>query len=263
MNAIIPAIPTLVNLLDTKTHSETLLNACWGLTYLTEENDSVVQSLIQENVSSKLLSFLQHKNSDIVLVALRIIGNFIHNGFLQHMIDSGFLNNVPSLLRNCDSSIRSEICYLLSLVADHGTEYIEYLIKLSEEMRRVIDIMQNSSLNERTEAIWVIYNIANKGSDLQLKILVDLGALPSLCQNMHVNDIKIILLILESIENILLVGERLGLGYDVRFEECEGRQKLEDLFSHSCDDVYRKANHISERFLEEGSVDEYSDENWY
>lgn len=262
MNNIIHAFPTLIELLNTS-HCETLINACWGLAFLTEDNESVIQSLIEQNLTPKFISFLQHENPKIVIVALRILGNFILCGHLQHLLDSGFMNHTQSLLNNTDSSVRSETCYLLSLVTDHGTDFIDVLISISTAMRRVIEIMQDSSLHERTEAIWAIFNIANKGSDLQLKTLVDLGALPSLCQNLQVHDVKIILLILESIENILLVGERMALQYKINLEECGGRQKLEALLDHQSDDVYRKANHICDQYFCEECRDEYEDEIWY
>lgn len=264
MNRMIPAFPTLINLLNS-THSETLLNACWGLVFLTEENDTIVQNLVEQNLTSQFLSFLRHEDPKIVLVALRILGNFIHSGHLEHMIDSGLMSYVSSLLDNPDTSVRSETCYVLSIVADHGTRYIDYLVNLSAEMRRVIDIAQNSPFEERTEAIWVIFNIANKGSDMHLKILVDFGALSSLCQNLQIHDIKIILLVLESIENILLVGERMALRYEDRLEECGGRQKLEGLLSHNSDDVYHKTNLIIQQFFEDDDSfkDDFVGENWY
>ena len=262
MKKIVHAFPTLIDLLNTS-HCETLLNACWGLAFLTEDNESVVQSLIEQNLTPKLTSFLQHENPKIALVALRVLGNFILCGHLQHLIDSAFMNHVQSLLNNPHSSVRSETCYLLSLVTDHGTDYIDLLISIPTAMRRVIEIMQDSPLHERTEAIWVIFNIANKGSDLQLKTLVELGVIPSLCQNLQVHDVKIVLLILESIENILLVGERMALQYKISFEECGGRQKLESLLDHRSDDVYRKTNQICDEYFCEECRDEYEDEIWY
>merc|ERR1712012_1157198 len=112
-------------------------------------------------------------------------------------------------------------------------------------------MMKESPLNERMEAMWVIFNIANKGTDLQLKSLVDMGAIPALCFNLEVSDIKFTLLVLDSIENILVVGERLALNYRLLFEECGGKNKIEALLSHQSDEVYHKSNSIYEEYFDE------------
>ncbi len=263
MNDIIPVFPVLIKLLGTS-HSETLLNTCWSLAYLTEDNDTVAQELIeQKNLTSKFVSFLDHENTKIAYVAMRILGNFILSGHIQDVIDAGVMNHTGALFRSHDRSVRYEICYLLSLIVDCGSEYISLIINSSSELEMIINILKESSLDERMEAGWVMFNIATKGTDLQLKSLVDMGAISALCFNLDVPDIKFLLLVLDSIENILMVGERLALDYHLSFEETGGREKIESLLSHQNDKVYHKANQIYEDFFEEGTDDDSNQEQWY
>jgi importin subunit alpha-1 len=255
MNNIIPVFPVLVKLLSS-THCETLLNACWAFTYLTEENDTVVKALKEENLIPQFVSLLTHENTKITHVALRILGNFMLSGYVQEVIDCGIMNYINALFTSNDKHVKCEICYLLSLIAENGEDNISLLINSSSELRTLINMMQYGMLSEKMEATWVMFNLANKGTDLQLRALADMAAIPALCQNLDVQDIKFILLVLDSIENFLMVGDRLGLDYKRILDECGGREKLETLISHQSDDVYRKSNFIYEEYFEERSIDE-------
>jgi importin subunit alpha-1 len=262
MNNIIPVFPVLINLLSS-THEEILLNTCWALSYLTEGNDTVTQALIENESTSKFISFLSHENTKIIHIALRILGNFILSGHVQEVVDAGIMIYTNALFTNHDRDVRYEICYLISLIVYSGTESIDLLINSPSVLQMIISMMQNSVLNERMEATWVIFNIANKGTDLQLQVLADLGAIPALCHNLEVPDIKFILIVLDSIENFLMVGERLNFDYKILLEECGGREKMDALMSHQSDEVYRKSNSISEEFFEEKNEDWDEEEvNW-
>lgn len=280
MNHIIPVFPTLIHLIHTSQSDQIIINACWAFTYLTEDNDTVCQELVQQQkqmqqlqhnkqnifLTSKFVSFLTHANTDIVYVALRLLGNLILGGFINNVIDAGVINHIHLLLKNNDIKIRNETYYFLTLIAGSGKEYIDTLLMSSSSMSGlniiICETMQNASLSERSEAMWIIFTIAKNGTDLQLQSLVDLGAIPALCYNLNVPDIKFILLVLDSIENCLLVGDRLGLDYKVLVEECGGRDQIETLLSAENDSVYRKSIAIYEEFFEKEEEEEDYAYDW-
>jgi importin subunit alpha-1 len=265
MNNIIPAIPLLINLVKTTSHEEILLNTCWALTYLSQENDTVSQKLVeQHHLTNKFVTFLSNPNTPITYVALRILGNFVLSGFFKEVIDAGVLQYTESLYKNQDKDIRNETYYFLSLIAESGSESIDMLLNSStSDLQMICNTMQNAVLNERMEAIWVIFNVAKHGTDEQLKSLVGLGAIQALCYNLNVPDVRFTLLVLDSIENILLVGDRLALDFKVLFEECGGRESIESMLTAENDIVYRKANAIFEEFFEEsGTSTEEWEEDW-
>jgi len=262
MNNIIPVFPVLIKLLGSS-HSETLINTCWALAYLTEDNDTVAQELIEQDLTTTFVPFLAQENTKIAYVVMRILGNFILSGHIQKVIDAGIMNHTDALLSSHDRSVRYEICYVLSLIVDSGDELINLIIDSSSELEIIINILKESSLDERMEAGWVIFNIATKGTDIQLKALVDMDVMSALCFNLNVPDIKFLLLVLDSIENILIVGERLALDYRCSFEDNGGKEKIESLLSHPNDKVYSKANEIYEEFLEQNTDDDWDQERWY
>lgn len=272
MNHIHTVSSTLIQLIQSRSstsfndQSETLTNACWAITYLTEDNDDVVEALVerQSNFLSTVVSLLGHESTPIRYVALRMLGNFTLSGYIDYIIDAGAMNYTCTLFTNHDRIVRNEACYFLSLIAANGTECIDTLINSpSSDLKLICTVMQNSTLSERMEATWVMFNICNDGTDVQLKSLVDIGAIPALCYNLNVPDIKFTLLVLDSIENLLMVGERLALNFTVLLEECGGREKIESLLTAENDDVYRKSNSIYEEYFEEcntaGSMDEWDD----
>ena len=309
MNNIISAIPVLIQLVRTLSsspssqnnkNSDILLNACWALAYLTDDNESVVQALIEQNLTLTCVTLLTHESSKIVHVALRILGNFIVSGYIREIIEAINLISANTKAENSnritetkvnmmeytsslfttpkykdDKNLRNEAFYFLSLVADSGTEYIdEMLVNLSSsssehQLKILFQIMQTSSLNERMDATWVMFNIAKNGTDAQLGALVGHGVIPALCYNLSVPDTKFTLLVLDSIENFLLVGDRLELDCRILLEECGGYEKMELLLNAENDDVYRKTNFIFEEFFENNNntdsaaMDEWYQDSWY
>ena len=105
----------------------------------------------------------------------------------------------------------------------------------------------------------MISNVVSGGNDYQIMSAVEAGAIEAICSILNVNDSKMILVALETIDNILKLGMKLGKDYISFVDECDGLAMIEALQEHENDDVYKQAIHIIEAYF--GCEDEIEDEN--
>lgn len=76
----------------------------------------------------------------------------------------------------------------------------------------------------RKEATWVLCNIISSRNKEYIVLLIELGIVEKLCLLLEINDLKVLIIVLESIEIILQVDKSLDNKYNVttRVDECEG-----------------------------------------
>ena len=242
-------------------NSEALVDACWTLSYLSDGDDNRIQSVMDGGVTPYLVNLLCHKNIKVITPTLRILGNFTsgNEDQTQQVIDAGILEFTPKLLVNEKKNIRKQTCWLLSNIAAGSRTQIGSLMRKPINLFTVIENLRNSEWEVRKEAAWVISNITSGGSDRHIQGVVELGAIDAICSVLTVTDAEIIMVALESIDNILEVGEKLGKGYTDFVDECDGVEKIELLQQHVNDNIYNKVVKIIETYF--GVEDEYGDEN--
>ena len=112
----------------------------------------------------------------------------------------------------------------------------------------------------KIECLWVIGSISSCGTEVQLQKLVKSNVIPYLCQNLEFYDPKTILMILDSIDNILIAGDRLCDDYRTIFHEYDGIEFIESLQTHINDDVYRRSVEIIEFHFGGGDDDDEEDD---
>lgn len=259
ISAVSAAIPHLCNLLQAQ-NNEALADACWALSYMSDGEDSKIQTVMDGGVTPHLVKLLGHSTSGIVTPALRTLGNFVSGSDTQTqaVIDAGVYEQVGSLLENPKRTIRKEACWLLSNIAAGNQEQISSLMRKPQNMGKIVDFVRNAEWEVRKEATWVVSNIASGGKDEHLHCLVELGAIDALCSILEVADSKIILIVLEALDKILKAGQLTRRDYVGAVDECDGLDKIELLQEHQNNEVYEKAIYIIETYfgIDEGGEDE-------
>jgi Karyopherin (importin) alpha len=259
LDLVQPAIYHLERIVTSKIKSA-LIDACWALSYLSDGDDDRIQAVMDTGVTKALVELLCHENASIVTPALRTLGNFVSGNTeqTQAVIDAGVLDCVMELLAHNKRNIRKETCWLLSNIAAGDHSQITGITRNPRLLRAVLNHVNNSEWEVRKEATWVASNIATGGNDMHVHSLVELGGIDALCSVIDVADPKILLVVLEAIDNILRVGQKCGRDYVGFVDECDGLDKIENLQEHVNNDIYEKAVHIIETYY---GVDEEEDEN--
>lgn len=111
------ALPILSQLIYS-TDDEVLTDACWALSYLSDDQGSQnqkIQAVIQSGVARRLVELLMHKNPNVKTPALRTVGNIVTGDDLQTQVvlNSSVLPCLFALLVNPKKSIRKESCWTL------------------------------------------------------------------------------------------------------------------------------------------------------
>lgn len=109
---------------------EFLVDACWILSYLTENHKKSITKILETNVLPKLLTFLDINYVYIQLTCLRIIGNIVAGSAKQTQmaIEAGVLMYLQKTLFHEKKSIRKETCWIISNIAAGTQQQIQALI---------------------------------------------------------------------------------------------------------------------------------------
>jgi len=260
-DAVKPALPTLAKLIHSN-DPEVLTDACWALSYLSDDSTSgnqKIQAVIQcPGVPSRLISLLMHPNTNVQIPALRTVGNIVTGDDMQTqmVINAGVLPCLLALLNSDQRGIKKEACWTVSNITAGNHTQIGYVLKAGL-MPILADILSTSEYELQKEAAWAISNATSGGSDEQKKYLAGIPKLiPGLCVLLTVDDPKIVMICLEALENLLKVGkkeaERAGLDnpYCDVIEECGGIDKLEELQQNENSEIYQKSGDIIREFFD-------------
>ena len=222
--------------------------------------DSRIEAVMSTGVTHDLVTLLGHENSSVVTPALRTLGNFVsgNDKQTQAVIDAGALDYVQALLSHPKRNVRKETCWLISNIAAGSHSQISSILSHPRMVSAVLKHVENAEWEVRKEATWVISNIATGGRDGHVHGLVELGAINALCSVIESADPKILLVVLEALENILRVGKNASRDYIGFVDECDGLDKIENLQEHENTHVYEKAVFIIETYF---GVEEGEDEN--
>lgn len=258
-----PALPLLSRLIFSQ-DIETVTDACWALSYISDGPNDRIQSVLEAGVSPRLVELLGNEQSSVQTPALRTVGNIVtgDDKQTQHIVN---LNAIPALcmlLGNSKKNIRKEACWTLSNITAGTPDQIQAVINAGV-FPKLIDLLKSAEFDIQKEAAWAVSNATSGGSPDQLIFIADRGAINPLCDILGANDTRIITVALEGLENILRASE--GCDPAIHdsilniFFECGGTSKIEELQNHEHKPIYDRAVRIIEKYFagEEvsGSVD--------
>eukprot|EP00465_Bigelowiella_longifila_P002861 CAMPEP_0185257044 /NCGR_PEP_ID=MMETSP1359-20130426/6106_1 /TAXON_ID=552665 /ORGANISM="Bigelowiella longifila, Strain CCMP242" /LENGTH=559 /DNA_ID=CAMNT_0027841925 /DNA_START=24 /DNA_END=1703 /DNA_ORIENTATION=- len=264
-----PALGTLTNLIYVKDY-EVLTDACWALSYLSDDtapDNQKIQAVIESGVCRRLVELLMHKSDNVRTPALRTVGNIVTGDDVQTQVilSCAALPCLRSLLSSGKKSIRKETCWTISNITAGNVRQIEE-VKKANLIPSLVEILRNAEFDIKKEAAWAISNATCGGNEDQIRYLVQQGVTAPLCQLLKAPDPKIIMVALEGIENILRVGVKdmpkwNGANkYAEHVEECGGLDLIEDLQRHDNEDIYNKAVNILQMYFDTDENNDKSDD---
>lgn len=241
-----------------------LQDATWGLSYLTDGDESIITAVLEAGVAKRLVELMGHEEMTVVTPALRTVGNMIcgNDKHTQAAIDAGALKHLVPLLVNSKRNIRREACWAVSNVAAGTAVQINSLMMQSGLMANVITQLRAGEWNVRKEAAWVVNNVASTGAPEHVRTLVGLGVIEPLCAMLNSEDTRTLCVVLDAIKVMLDVAVKLdaagpATGIADLFEEAGLLDNLEHLQSIAAEDVYQKCVTIIEaHFNSEGDEDD-------
>lgn len=260
-----PCLAVLAQLLWSR-DDEVLTDACWALSYLSDDtgpNNQKIQAVISSGVTRRVVELLMHTNNSVKTPALRTVGNIVTGDDLQTqtVIHCGALPLLLGLLGHPKKSIRKEACWTISNITAGNREQIRAVIE-ANIIPPLVQLLRAAPFDIKKEATWAISNATSGGSDEQIKFLVTQGAIAPLCGLFTSHDTKIVMVAMEGIENILRVGAKEAQRtktpnqYAGFVEESNGLVNLERLQEHANEEIYHKAVKIIRTFYDSEEVEE-------
>ncbi|XP_059437287.1 importin subunit alpha-like [Corylus avellana] len=252
-----PALPALERLIHSN-DEEVLTDACWALSYLSDGANEKIQAVIDAGPCPRLVEFLIHPSTTVLIPALRTVGNIVTG---DHMQTQCIINHqaLPCLLNlltnNYKKSIKKEACWTISNITAGNVNQIQAVIEAGI-IPPLLQLLQSEEFEIKKEAAWAISNATSGGTHDQIKYFVSQGCIKPLCDLLICPDPRIVTVCLEGLENILKVGEaekNIGKTGDVNLyaqliDDADGLDKIENLQSHDNNEIYEKAVKILETY---------------
>ena len=122
----------------------------------------------------------------------------------QHVIDCNALAAFPRLLEHTKPSIVKEAAWTISNITAGNTSQIQAVID-QQLIPLIIKVLETGDFKSQKEAVWVVTNLTSGGTTHQIGYVVQMGLLPALCNLLDAKDSKMVIVILDGLNNILQV----------------------------------------------------------
>lgn len=246
-----PALPLLARLLFSQ-DLETVTDACWALSYISDGPDYRIQAVLNAGVAPRLVELLGSTSTAVQTPALRTVGNIVtgDDSQTQFIINLNALPALLWLLDNPKKNIRKESCWTISNITAGTAEQIQAVVNAAV-FPKLIELLRSSEFDIQKEAAWAVSNATSGGTPEQIWYLIRQGAIPPLCGLLAVADVKVVTVALEGLENMLRIGKltnQLETLIDI-ISDCGGINSLEQLQMHQNRNIYSRAVKLLETFF--------------
>jgi importin subunit alpha-6/7 len=253
--AVRPALPLLARLLFSN-DMETVTDACWALSYMSDGTNDRIQCVLNSGVAPRLVELLGSSTPAVQTPALRTVGNIVtgDDKQTQFVINLSALPPLLWLLEHPKKNIRKEACWTISNITAGTAEQIQAVID-ADVFPKLIELLMNAEFDIQKEAAWAVSNATSGGTPQQIIYIVQQGAIGPLCNLLDVKDTKIVTVALEGIENILKTGLQLAQGNAANnplaqvVAEHNGVGRIEELQNHEHHNIYQRAVKIIETYF--------------
>ena len=255
VNEILPSLVRLLSHEDRQIKTD----AGWAMSYLTDGTNDRIDMVLHHNSLPVLIHLLSHSEDLSVLTpVLRTVGNIVTgtDQQTQAVIDTGALSSFQRLLNHPKQSIQKEAAWTLSNITAGTASQIQSVID-AQLLAPIVKCLAEGDFRTQKESVWVVTNFTSGGTPEQIHKLCSTGVIRCLCDLLTCNDERIVQVLLDGLQNILIHAEKLGCLEEAidLIEECDGLDKIEQLQNSANEDVYRTAYRLIDQYFGEEEND--------
>jgi len=259
LDKLAPIVPVLRELVEKCDDEETLVDACWALSYISDGDNEKIDLVVDNGLCEFLVKLLQQdQEGKFVAPCLRTLGNVVTGSdhHTQTALEAGLLRVLPSLLESSRSGTRKEAAWTCSNITAGTRSQIGAFLAMPGLPEAIVEALRSGEWSTQKEAAWAISNICNGGSSEHIQCIVErYKVISPICDLLNCADTRIISIMLNSIEAILKLNAN---EYVNLIEESDGLEKLESLQNHKDDSIYEQSKRIIENYF---GVEEQGEEN--
>ncbi|MBA0733705.1 hypothetical protein Gogos_017690 [Gossypium gossypioides] len=186
-------------------------DACLCLSYLSNGSAEQIQALIDADVCARLVMLLGLSDGKIVEHVLRTVGNIFKgvDSQIQILINNGvFFRLNAILMHGSNSSVLRKTCSAISTLTARDRNQIQKIMD-AHIIPSLLYLSQadNYDVEVRWDAACALSNAARRGSNEQIRFLVNQGCIGPLCDHILCPDRKTSILCLKGLKSVLKAGE--------------------------------------------------------
>ena len=154
--------------------SEILVDAAWGLSYLTNGSDSRLAALCSINAAGgacpgiidQLVASLGSEKAVVRTPCLRTVGNIVtgSSAHVAAVVSAGFLDHVVGLMKDSKRTLRKEACWALSNITADTDTHKQQVVMVPECAATLLKCI-NDSEDIAKEAAYVLANLFEQCED--------------------------------------------------------------------------------------------------
>ncbi|XP_017005768.1 importin subunit alpha [Drosophila takahashii] len=232
---------------------QVLADACWALSYVTDDDNSKIQAVVDSDAVPRLVKLLQMDEPSIIVPALRSVGNIVTGTDQQTdvVIAAGGLPRLGLLLQHNKSNIVKEAAWTVSNITAGNQKQIQAVIQagIFQQLRTVLE---KGDFKAQKEAAWAVTNTTTSGTPEQIVDLIEkYKILKPFIDLLDAKDPRTIKVVQTGLSNLFALAEKLGGTENLclMVEEMGGLDKLETLQQHENEEVYKKAYAIIDTYF--------------
>ncbi|XP_055904955.1 importin subunit alpha [Eupeodes corollae] len=239
---------------------QVLADACWALSYVTDDDNVKIQAVVDTGVVPRLVNLLATDEPSIIVPALRSVGNIVTGTDQQTdaVIAAGGLPKLGLLLQHSKHNIVKEAAWTVSNITAGSQKQIQAVID-ADIFVHIRKVMEKGDFKSQKEAAWAVTNTTTSGTPEQIIDLIEkYQVLKPYCDLLEAKDARTIKVVLSGLTNLFALAEKLG-GTEslcLTIEQMGGLDKLESLQTHENEEVYKKAYAIVDSYFSNGNDNE-------
>ncbi len=248
---MLPALSALLDSVD----KMVLSDACWALSYVTDDTATKIQAVVDAGCVPKLVRLLTLEDLSIITPALRTVGNIVTGDDRQTdaVLHAGALPSLVALLDHRKHNIVKEAAWTVSNITAGNQQQIQAVID-NQLIPPIIKVLETGDFKAQREAVWAVTNITSGGTNEQIIHLIDtFKMMRPYCDLLMSKDTRTVSVILTGLQNLFKIAEGIN-GVDslcMLMEEIGGLDKLEGLQNHENEEIYEKAFHLIDSYFSE------------
>lgn len=228
-------------------------DACWAISYVTDDDNIKIQSVIDSGCVPHLVKLLAINEPAVIVPALRSVGNLVTGSDAQTdaVIGAGGLQRIALLLQHPKQSIVKEAAWTVSNVTAGNSTQVQHVLD-SNIFPLIADVLEKGDFKSQKEAAWVVTNATTSGTPEQVAMLVDkFQVLRPFCALLEAKDPRTVKVVLTGLQNLLQLADKMGIleNMALAVEELGTLDKLEMLQNHENQEVYKLAFEIIDTFF--------------
>lgn len=245
-------LPALSHLLDCDDKTA-LADACWALSYVTDDTNEKTQAVVDAGCVPKLVRLLDLNDVAIITPALRTVGNIVTGNDLQTdaVLNANVLSYLLNLMQHKKSNIVKEAAWTLSNITAGNQKQIQMVME-SQILNVLVNVLGFGDFKAQREACWAFTNITSGGSTEQnVDLIQNCAFLKPYCDLLSSSDSKTVAVVLSGLLNLFKTAENVN-GIDslcVLIEENGGLDKLEALQNHEMEEIYNRAFQLIDSYF--------------